>query len=523
MMSIQTPVGVFSSRRLLQGGTDAGSHFQAVLQETFDGRVEKLLQWIDDFLFYAASEKELLDNIDSFLQVCSEIGLKIHAEEITLFATTVQFCGHEISKNGIQYHPRNFESIISMRNPTLASELQQFICANNWMRNSIPAYTQRIAPLHDLLESCYKKAGKRTKQALRKLSIITSWGAIHDAAFADIKEQLTASVKLAFPKHDHKLCLFTDASDTHWASVLTQVPEEDLFKALDEQRHEPLCFLSGAFSGSSANWSVAEKEGYAIVESICRLDFSVFGREVTIFTDHANLVYLYDPYGNNTGMAKHTASKLMRWAIKLSAFRYVIEHLPGELNVWADMLTRWAVSPKRKVDATKVLHDKSLMLAPINPGTDPKLDWPNINDIIKAQKSSKEKPPKQFTRTTGGVKDSSDILWIPSEERHLKLRIIIAAYTGHGGHRSWRVTMAVVKAHFFWNKMSVDVESFVSSCLHCLCTETGSIVPRPLGHGLHSVEPNKLLHFDFCYMSNGEEGNAYVLILKDDHSRYVWL
>ena len=38
-----------------------------------------------------------------------------------------------------------------------------------------------------------------------------------------------------------------------------------------------------------------------------------------------------------------------------------------------------------------------------------------------------------------------------------------------------------------------------------------------------AVEPNKLLHFDFCFMSKGENGYLYTLILKDDHSGYVWL
>ena len=132
-----------------------------------------------------------------------------------------------------------------MQKPTVANELQQFICATNWMRNSIPAYSKRISPLHKLLESCYKKAGKCTKQALRKLSIINSWTATHDAVFADIKGQLTVSVKLGFPKNEQKLCLFTDASDTHWVAVLIQVPTEDRSLDLEMQRHEPLCFLSG--------------------------------------------------------------------------------------------------------------------------------------------------------------------------------------------------------------------------------------------------------------------------------------
>ena len=167
MMSIQTPLGVHSSYRLLQGGSDSGNHFQGALQEKFDGRVDKMLQWIDDFLFYAKDETELLDNVESFFTVCEEIGLKVHAEKSTLFARQVQFCGRIISPDGIQYHPRHFESLVAMKKPKLASELQQFICATNWMRNSIPAYAERAAPLNQLLEDSYKKVGKRTKQALR--------------------------------------------------------------------------------------------------------------------------------------------------------------------------------------------------------------------------------------------------------------------------------------------------------------------------------------------------------------------
>ena len=44
MMSIQTPLGVYSSNRLLQGGYDSGNHFQAVIAEKFQERVQKMLQ-----------------------------------------------------------------------------------------------------------------------------------------------------------------------------------------------------------------------------------------------------------------------------------------------------------------------------------------------------------------------------------------------------------------------------------------------------------------------------------------------
>lgn len=63
---------------------------------------------------------------------------------------------------------------------------------------------------------------------------------------------------------------------------------------------------------------------------------------------------------------------------------------------------------------------------------------------------------------------------------------------------------------------------YVKSCLHCRCTETGKIVPRPLGYALHAALPNKLLHFDYCYMSEREDDYLYTSGLKDDHSGYVW-
>lgn len=114
-------------------------------------------------------------------------------------------------------------------------------------------------------------------------------------------------------------------------------------------------------------------------------------------------------------------------------------------------------------------------------------------------------------------------MWIPHDDKLMKLRLLIAAHTGMGGHRGTKVTEATIKAHFTWLKMEEDVKSFVHSRLHCLLTISGEVIPRLLGHALHASLPNKLLHFDFCYMSNGEDDYTYVLVLKEDFSGYVWL
>lgn len=64
------------------------------------------------------------------------------------------------------------------------------------------------------------------------------------------------------------MCLFTDASDNHWAAIMTQVTDKERNLDIEKKTHKPLCFLSGAFKGYSFNRSMPEKEGFAVVEAM---------------------------------------------------------------------------------------------------------------------------------------------------------------------------------------------------------------------------------------------------------------
>lgn len=61
-----------------------------------------------------------------------------------------------------KYHLRHIDALVETKTPSMASNLQQFVCATNWMRTSIPAYAERIAPLNNLLGDCYKQVRPRT-------------------------------------------------------------------------------------------------------------------------------------------------------------------------------------------------------------------------------------------------------------------------------------------------------------------------------------------------------------------------
>ena len=92
----------------------------------------------------------------------------------------------------------------------------------------------------------------------------------------------------------------------------------------------------------------------------------------------------------------------MRWATKLSAFKYVTEYIPGEENVWADMLSRWGNHYNLGIRATR-FKIGSLVLAPVSPSLSPEFDWPKMAEIV-VQKHA----PKDTTRVdvNGSAKPS---------------------------------------------------------------------------------------------------------------------
>jgi hypothetical protein len=130
----------------------------------------------------------------------------------------------------------------------------------------------------------------------KKLAIGEPWTDEHNQCFQELKRIIANTVNMAHPNPKHEVCLFTDATDKHWGLVVIQVPSEDIGQPLAIQRHQPLAFLSGSFSGAQLYWSVIEKEAFPIMEAIDHLHhFLVAEKPFRIFTNHDNSIYVFDP------------------------------------------------------------------------------------------------------------------------------------------------------------------------------------------------------------------------------------
>ena len=85
--------------------------------------------------------------------------------------------------------------------------------------------------------------------------------------------------------------MFSDANDYNTSGMVTQIPVEDAGKPVELQRHESLGFVGHRFNATELNWSVAEKEAFAIKDTMQKLDYLLqMKRPFKLFVDHKNLV-----------------------------------------------------------------------------------------------------------------------------------------------------------------------------------------------------------------------------------------
>lgn len=517
LQSFITPDGVYSPTRVLHGTTNAVAYLQSSLASVFSDDLKKsLLAWLDDILGFAISDAELMVVLEKFFSMCLTYNLKLHPGKCDLYSKTVRWCGRLISNDGIKFDPRNMDGLVNMEPPTHGGELQQFLCALQWVKTCIPEFNKLVEPIHLFMEKVYDASGKRTKRAVcRVLLSSLGWGDSERACFEACKSALANQICLHHRDTDKRLCVYTDSSDHVWSGIVTQVPFEDLSLPHADQRHEPLAFLSGRFSDCQYRWSILEKEAYAILATMDRMHWVLASPcGFDLYTDHNNLIFIFDPLSIVPDLSQSSLKKVLRWAVRMSNYNYTCVHISGEDNVWADLLGRWS--------APKTIR-RLIYLPALPSSSSEEFVWPSRKDIAAAQELHRSSMPGDLNEEDGLMVFSSSAIWIPDESEELQLRICVIGHTGPAGHRGVQATTSAIKSVFQWSTLVDDVQMFCKSCIHCVSTLGGSRVPRPFGPAVHGTEPNDLLQFDFLEIAPSKTGSKYLLLLRDDFSSYSWL
>jgi hypothetical protein len=497
---------VWTSTRLLQGQTDAVFMFQNGMTEVLGDLLEYCtLLWVDDVFQYARSFEALLSNLEIMFTRLKTKNIVLNPEKSTLCSTSVTWCGRRIDSTGVVFDDNLIRGLLKLERPVNAQQLQQFIGACNWVRSTIPRFSEEISPLQTMLLNYTRDAKSMKGSSLRKYKL--EWNEKTNLCFQHIKTLLANQVKLAHFDPQSVLCLFTDASDSFYGIMLTQINSEEVDTPIWEQKHRPIAFLSGKFSNSQLKWSTIEKEAYPIVLSMQKLrHFLLTSKGFRLFTDHRNLVYVFNP----NGVKKTANDRLLRWSDLISSFNFIVEHIPGSYNIWADILSRW----HEKDPCTPILASLSLRV----PTTLEEFQWPTKDDL-KAAQDEQEYIPGNLD-LVDNLLEKREKIWVPTRE--LQIRIMIIAHCSRSGHRGGDTTAQIVLGKFWWQTVVEDCRQFVQNCLHCSINE-GKVVPRPIAEQMHATVRNQIIHYDYLYINEKNPNFSYILVIKEDFTNFTRL
>ena len=206
---------------------------------------------------------------------------------------------------GIHASPEKTSAVADLREPTSVTEIRQFLGLTGFYRCFIHQYATIAKPLSDLT----KKNSQFT------------WSPDRSKAFKTLKTSIINAPVLAHPDYTGDFSIYTDASKVGVGAVLTQ-------------KKRPIWFTSRSLQGAELNYDTREKECLAILHALDKFRSYIYGKDITIFTDHGNLRWLFD---------QQQTGRLARWVCKLQQYNLTIAYIPGPQNTVADALSRYGI------------------------------------------------------------------------------------------------------------------------------------------------------------------------------------
>ena len=522
-----TPFGAYELCRVPMGWIDAAPYYQEMMTGVLDGLIYKcVLQYLDDGLLFAGVERGLLDALRAYFMVLEKHNIKLHPGKFVMFAKNLTWGGKDISGDGIKPASHRMRSVEDMPQPTTLAEAMTFVYGVAWFRNHIPYFAEIAGPLYDLWNEAMKGKKRRTTQAASKIKLndLPGWEGGAKKAFEAVKKGLVEALRTTFYDPELRTCVFADANDEFWCICITQCKEGDQLLPWSEQvgKHKPLLVESGRFRKAQLNWHTVSKEAFSFGEKLFEYKHWVNGGryETDLFTDHKNLLALFDNEARPATCNKSNRKRMDRWAERLLTMRYRIHHIDGEENRLADLGSRWGnrfaqakvaekpgladFSPKKFLggmirrpariisrgmckchpcEVQEPRQCKPVDTAPKRvlwtpkPAVTSTAKFPdrNVNaeemlprdlSLVDAErfraaqaKFEKTRPPgvHRSNGTRGWWMNKSGMKWVPDEDKELQLLLYAAAHQGFSGHRGRKATMKRLKAKVFWSTMAADV------------------------------------------------------------------
>jgi hypothetical protein len=502
------------------GLSNAVSAFQRMMEEVLEG-VANSMPYIDDILTHSKTFESHLVDLEAMFKRIEQANLKLKPSKCSFAMRETKFLGFDIDEKGIRPCKEKFKAMKEYPVPKNAKQTKRFLGMSSYYRKFIPNYSKITEPINRLLKKNCKFI----------------WSEECERNFQLLKSLLINPPILVYPNFAKKFIVTTDASGVGLGAVLSQIGDDGL--------EHPICYASRLLNVAEKNYSATELECLGIVWAIDHFRPYLYGRAFLVKTDHNPLVYL-----NNT---KNKSSRVCRWRLQLSEYKYEIEYKKGVLNTNADALSRVGeVQEERKVvdkitpldeseRETKIsekasqkedrkvnvvetrknfkLFDKVLakdIMEAQNEDNYTKGIMENIKDNIRGPYFMHE---GMLYRERNSEKGSKFCLVVPLALREIAFRM--CHNDMGGGHLGMKKCWPKVRDRFHWNSMYQDLKRWLKSCSPCAKRKTPKVSKIPLSPINEADKPFDMVGMDLLGpLPETPRGNKYICVFSDYNSRW---
>ena len=480
--------------------------FQNAIRETLSG-IKGAINISDDILVYGKTQGDHDRALRETFQRLREKCLTLNRIKCIFSKSSLEFFGYKFSDKGISADPKKVEAIINLQSPSSVTEVRSLLGMLNYCSRFIPAYATLTQPLRELTQK----------------DIPWEWTDRHEHALEQLKNALVEAPVTAYFDPDKPTEISVDASPVGLGTILAQTDP------LTGNKHV-VAYASRSLTPVEQRYSQTEREALAVVWGCEYYHIYIYGKPVTVNTDHKPLIAIY-----NNPQSKPPA-RIERWALRLQPYQVTVIYKNGEDNP-ADYMSRhpekFTKLNSRQERIAEEFVDyisqtstpKALKLEDIAKAT---LQDPTLQAVMVAIRSNNWfEPAKRLEinhKTYRALERVQQELTVCSTNciilrgtrivvpEILQQRVIDLAHEGHQGIAK---TKSLLREKVWFAGIDGAVERKVKSCMPCQVT-TPETTREPLQMSPLPEGPWKEVSVDFKELSGG----GYLLVVYDDYSRY---